>query len=359
MKIELNREYFSSIEKQFVEKDSLSAVLFKYNTGISAVKLSNSFGFITVLPFNGLMIWDAAFGGRLLKMQTPCIIPQKTDSFLDTYGCYMMHCGALSMGCPGENDNHPRHGELPYASYDITWITAGRDEKGEYLGVSGSFEFRSESGDNYVALPETRLYAQDTVLKINIEVKNLANKPMDFMYLCHINNYPQDGGRIVQALPWTNENMQIRYSIPNNGNAQNVKSFVEKIETDRSITATMRKEDPYDPEICFFLEKPKADDEGFSHLLFIHADGSADYTSYMPSQLDHCTRWIANTKDMKAMGMALPATADAEGYTAEKEKGNIKTIAPKESFKTTILAGYLNKDRAQEMENIILDLNDN
>lgn len=359
MKIELNREYFSFEQKQLVEQDSLSAVLFKYETGINAVKLSNRFGYITVLPYNGQMIWDVEMCGRSLKMQTPCTIPQITDSFLDTYGCYMMHCGALSMGCPGENDNHPHHGELPYANYDKAWITSGKDDKGEYIGVSGSFEFKNETGDNYVALPETRLYGEDAVLKINIKVNNIANKHMNFMYLCHINNYPQDGGRIVQALPWTNEDMQIRYSIPRGDNAQNVKSFVEKIESDRSVTATMRKEDPYDPEICFFLEKPKTDDKGFTHLLFVHPDGSADYTSYMPNELDHCTRWIANTEDMKAMGMALPATADAEGYTAEKEKGNIKTIAPKESFKTTIFAGYLNKERAQSMENIILALNDN
>lgn len=356
MKMELHREYFSYGKKQFIDKDSLSAVLFKYDTGICAVKLSNNFGYITVLPYNGQMIWDAAFGGRSLKMQTLCIIPQKTDSFLDTYGCYMMHCGALSMGCPGENDNHPHHGELPYASYDKAWITSGKNSKGEYIGVSGSFEYKNELGDNYVALPETRLYAEDTVLSINIEVKNIADKPMDFMYLCHINNYPKDGGRIVQALPWTNKNMQIRYSIPDNDNAQTVKSFVEKIQSDRSITATMRKEDPYDPEVCFFLDKPKTDDKGFSHFLFIHPDGSADYTSYKPNELDHCTRWIANTEEMKAMGMALPATADAEGYTAEKEKGNVKTIVPKESFKTTIYTGYLQKEIADQMENIIISL---
>lgn len=357
MKIKLDQKYFTCEEESFVESGMLSAALVKYDTGVCAVKLSNSHGFITVLPFNGQMIWDAEMCGRSLKMQTSYDRPKQTDCFLDTYGCYLMHCGALSMGCPGENDNHPHHGELPYANYDKAWITAGRDEKGEYIGVLGEFEYNRAFSSHYIALPEARLYADDTVIKVNVEFRNLSNSPMDFMYLCHINNYPIDGGRIVQALPYTQENMHIRYSIPQTVKAgDGFMKFLEEIKSDIGVTSKMSKEDVYDPEIVFFLEKPKADDDGLTHFLFVHPDGSSDYTSYNTSDLDHCTRWILKTKNMQALGVALPATADAEGYTAEKEKGNIKTIPPKGRFETTIYAGYLGKDATCEMEKKIQSL---
>lgn len=358
MKIKLRKEYFTYDETQFIETSTLKASLVKYDTGVCAIKLSNRFGYITVLPFNGQMIWDAEFGGRSLKMQTPYDRPKKMDSFLDTYGCYLMHCGALTMGCPGPDDNHPQHGEMPYASYDKAWITAGRDEKGEYIGVLGNFEYNRAFADNYIAAPETRLYAEDAVIKVNVEVENLSNNPMDFMYLCHINNYPQDGGRIVQALPWTKENMQIRYSLPQTVKADDgFENFLEDIKSDIGVTRRIKKEDVYDPEIVFFLKKPKTDDNGSTHFMFVHPDGSADYTSYMPGQLDHCARWILKTNNMQALGLALPATADAEGYTAEKEKGNIKTIPAKGRFKTTIYTGYLDKDHTKEMEKKIQLIN--
>lgn len=31
----------------------------------------------------------------------------KQWSFIDTYGAFFVHCGAMSMGCPMEADNHP------------------------------------------------------------------------------------------------------------------------------------------------------------------------------------------------------------------------------------------------------------
>jgi len=67
--------------------------------------------------------------------------PKDVDFFLNTYGCFMMHCGAWRMGCPGPEDNHPLHGELPYAAYDTAEIIFDRDEKGEYIGITGAYSY--------------------------------------------------------------------------------------------------------------------------------------------------------------------------------------------------------------------------
>jgi hypothetical protein len=51
--------------------------------------------------------------------------------------------------------------------------------------------------------------------------------------------------------------------------------------------------------------------------------------------------------------LALPATCDPEGYTAEKKKGNIKEIPAKSSVSFSVVAGYLNPEEAKEMEALI------
>lgn len=85
----------------------------------------------------------------------------------------------------------------------------------------------------------------------------------------------------------------------------------------------------------------------------VHPDGSADYIRYKPEELDHNTRWISRTKDQEGLGLALPATCDPEGYTAEKKKGNIKAIPAKSSVSFSVVAGYLRKEEAENMEALI------
>jgi len=354
MKIELQREFFAQKERPFVRGEQLEADLIKFKSGIPAVRLRNRFGYIDVLPYHGQMIWDAVFNGRSLKMMTPFDEPRDVDSFLDTYGCYMMHCGALRMGCPGPDDEHLQHGELPYAKYASASVTAGEDAKGEYIGLAGVYEYNRAFGDHYYAEPEVKLYAESMVLEVSIRIENLACKPMEMMYMCHINNRAVPGGRIVQALPWTKQHMTLRDSAPKTVQVDEIyRRFLKEINENIQRTERINEEDVYDPEIVFFLNRPKTDEDGWTHFMYVRPDGSADYTCYKPDELDHCSRWIVRSKSMEALGLALPATADAEGYLAEKEKGNILTIAPKQTFQTTIRVGCLNKDDSKKVEDWI------
>jgi hypothetical protein len=50
------------------------------------------------------------------------------------------------------------------------------------------------------------------------------------------------------------------------------------------------------------------------------------------------------------LGLLLPATAEPEGYTAEKAKGNIKVLPPEGEFNFTLEVGALNPDEAKELE---------
>jgi hypothetical protein len=49
------------------------------------------------------------------------------------------------------------------------------------------------------------------------------------------------------------------------------------------------------------------------------------------------------------LGLILPATAEPEGYTAEKAKGNIKVLPPGGEFYCEMEVGALSEPEAAEM----------
>jgi hypothetical protein len=93
-----------------------------------------------------------------------------------------------------------------------------------------------------------------------------------------------------------------------------------------------------------------SDDDGWAHSMQLHPDGSADYVRHRPDQLDKGIRWISRTADQDALGLLLPATAEPEGYTAEKTKGNLQIIPPKGTFRCDLEIGTLAPEAAQRME---------
>jgi len=147
----------------------------------------------------GQQIWDAVFHGRSLTMKSIFPQPRNVSSFLDTYGCFMMHCGALRMGCPGPDDDHPLHGELPYADYNEASIVFGEDKKGQYIGITGVYEHKRAFGDAYHAIPLVKLYEGSTIIDVSITVENLSNYAMELMYMCHFNFAIAKNAKIFQA----------------------------------------------------------------------------------------------------------------------------------------------------------------
>lgn len=351
MRISLNKAFFTEEERTLLEWDGLRVTLFSYDTGVLAARLENGEGQATILPFRGQQIWELSFQGRQLKMNSLYRQPRDVSHFLDTYGCFMMHCGALRMGCPGPEDDHPLHGELPYARYDDAWVVAGEDEGGRYVGISGSFEYNRAFSDAYRAIPVVTLHEGSAILDIGMNIANISNYPMELMYMCHINFLPVVGGRIVQSADWTPQCMALRTSIPEHVRvSQKFLNFLKRLEKDPGLTGTIREEDEYNPEIAFFIQTPKVDADGWSHYMQVHPDGSADYVGYRPGELDHNSRWIVRTENQEAIGIALPATCDPEGYTAEKKKGNVKTVGGKQEVCFHIKAGYMGSAQVGGME---------
>ena len=122
----------------------------------------------------------------------------------------------------------------------------------------------------------------------------------------------------------------------------------KKIQKDVEITKIIGEDDRYNTDLCFFINDMKEDKDGWAHFIQLHEDGSADIISQKPRELDHHTRWILRNNNMEVLGM-LPATCDPEGYTTEKQKGNVREIPPNGSVSFTVKVGFLNKKDAEYM----------
>ena len=358
--IGLGKGFFSNQEKVLLKDEELEASIFNYESGVSAVKLKNRYGYIIVLPYKGQQIWDAYFGNRSLRMRTNFKNPKNVDNFVYTYGAFLMHCGALRMGCPGPKDVHPLHGELPYVDFSNAELIFGKDNDGRYIGITGIYEYNKAFSAYYIAKPEILLNEKKCVLNVSIEIKNLSNYPMELMYMTHINFNPVNYGKIIQSVDWEKSSMEIRGNLPDNvsGSIQ-FNKLIDKLREDPKLTQIINPEDIYNPEVVFYFKNIKVDNNGFAHFLQKHPDGSSDYVSFNTKELDHGARWIVKNKDMKALGIVLPSTCDADGYIAEKEKGNIKEIKRKSSYRAIIKTGYLNKKETEQIEKLILLLIDN
>jgi hypothetical protein len=111
----------------------------------------------------------------------------------------------------------------------------------------------------------------------------------------------------------------------------------------------------FDPEVVFFIDY-LADAGGWAHSMQVHPDGSADYIAHRPDNLDHGVRWISRTADQDCLGIILPATAEPEGYHAEKAKGNIHLLGAGQSVRFEMEAGYLSAVEVPQFEATIQDI---
>jgi hypothetical protein len=354
--VALEKQFFIEKEKLFFQHGNIKVSTFIYKSGVQAVKISNSRGYIIVLPYKGQQIWDAVFHGRSLAMKSLFPEPKNVSSFLESYGCFMMHCGALRMGCPGPEDDHPLHGELPYADYQEASLVFGKDDNEKYVGITGVYEYNKAFGDAYHAKPLVKLHEGSSIIDVSITIDNISRYPMELMYMCHFNFAIAKNGRIFQTADWDPKSMLLRTSIPEHVKvSKNFLEFLDKLKVDPKLTQHVKPEDEYYPEIVFFITKLKKDKDGWTHFMQQHEDGSADIVSQKPKELDHHARWILKSKNREVMGI-LPSTCDPEGYTAEKKKGNVREIPAKGSVTWAVKAGYLDKGEAKDMKKHIESL---
>ena len=352
--IHLLPEMFLGQERLLIERNGLSASTFRFDSGVLGLRLKNDQGELVMLPFQGQQIWTAKFGGRTLTMTSMFSEPRPTRVYLETYGAFFIHCGVTGMGAPASpQDAHPLHGELPNAPYQKAWVVLGEDERGEYIGLSGEYHHTLAFAHNYLAHPLVKLYRGSTLIDVSLTIQNLKHTPMELMYLGHINFRPVDGGRIVYSAIPTPEHVRVRTSIPSHIHpGPGYVEFLQSLSKNPAQHHEFAPGQVYDPEVVFYIDY-LADEQGFAHSMQLLPDGSADYVRHNPAQLDHAIRWMVRTEDQQALGFIEPATADAEGYTAEKAKGNLKIIPGGGQWSTQLKIGVLDKAQAAQVAQTI------
>ena len=107
--------------------------------------------------------------------------------------------------------------------------------------------------------------------------------------------------------------------------------------------------------MVFFLSC-LADADGWVRSLMVHPDGWASYIGYAAATFDHAVRWISRTPDQDCLGLILPATAEPDGYLAEKAKGNVKVLSAGQSVRFELEAGLLAPAQAAAVEAGIAEL---
>jgi hypothetical protein len=349
----LSPSFFSEREQVLVEHGPLTATGFRFPSGVVGLRIANERGELVMLPFQGQQIWQAAFNGRDLTMKSMFEQPHPTRTYLENYGGFLLHCGFTAMGVPTDADNHPLHGELPNAPYEKAWLVAGEDEQGQYLELGGHYRHTVAFSYNYLAEPRVRLYAGKSTFWATLLVTNLKKSSMEYLYLAHANFRPVDNGKLVYSAQYSPQSVRVRASIPSHVKPlPGYKEFLEELSKDPEKHHVLAPGLGFDPEVVFFIDY-LADEQGWAHTLQVHPDGSADYIRHRPDQLAKGVRWICRTADQDALGLILPATAEPEGYTAEKAKGNVRELGPGETWRCDFEMGALSVEEAQSVENLI------
>jgi hypothetical protein len=351
--INLVPEQFTGAESVLATYEGLTASVCRHRGGVAGLHIANAVGYISLLPFQGQQIWDADFFGRRLTMGSMFDEPVATEDYLRNYGAFFLHCGATAMGNPGPGDNHSLHGELPNARYQTAELIAGRDADGPYMGMTGTYRHTVAFAHNYLARPVVKLHQRSGRIRLSLAIRNLKRSAMELMYLAHINFRPVDGARLTDTVPDDPKHVRVRTKVPEFFTpAESHRKMIETLKADPSAYRTIEPGRRIEPELVMGVDC-RADDAGFAHAMQLLPDGSADYVSHRPDQLPRAVRWITRSGDQDALGLILPATAEADGYSAEKKKGNLRIVPPQGEFRCDLEFGALDPTEAGRLRHKI------
>jgi hypothetical protein len=328
VELSLRRSSFGEKERSAVRFGALGASLFRYDTGVEAIRLTNARGSIVVLPYMGQIVWSAAFDGVELAMQSMFSEPRPAKSIVETYGCLAYHAGLLRNGVPSPADAHALHGEMPCAEMDEAGIACGADERGRWIAVTGRREYAMGFGAHYVATPSVRLRDGESGAEILMDVENRSSAPMDLMYLCHVNFAFSEGARIVQPVPFTPDHVVTRTAIPGHvAPTPDYRALLAELAADPGRMRRLSEPERYDPEQVFYIKGLKRGPDGLARVLMARPEGDAFAIAWDPEIMPHTIRWILANSDQRVAAFAMPATCEPEGYIAEKRKGHVRALA--------------------------------
>lgn len=333
-KINLTQDMFTKAEFDLYEDDNFKATTFTYPSGVAGLRLTNSKGYLVVLPFMGLIIWDAVFEGISLKMKDMFSQPLPGEGIVDTYGCFQFTSGLLGNGTPAPEDNYPLHGEFPTSKMDHAYLTIADDT----LTINADFEYVKGFGDHYLSEPSVLMRKDSGLFDINLSVTNLSNyQPMPLQYMCHMNYTYVVNGRIEQNLP--DEAFQLRQTVPAHVHpTPDWLTYNTQLKASGELINTLNDPAHYDPEIVFFSKN--LTDYTDEAVFRLHLDETHNFmTKFKTEQFPIVTRWILYNADQQVAAFALPGTSTPEGKTAATQAGTLINLKPLEKRTFSVTTG--------------------
>ena len=352
-KFYLYEGFWTDKEKLVLTSGELSASIFTYDTGVKAVKIKNSKGSATLLPYMGQMVWRCDFNGYEMTMKTIYDDPMPAkEVYGETYGCFLMHCGLTAMGNPTSEDTHLPHGELPVAKYNSVYLVYGNDENGNYIGLSGVYEHKRCYEANYEFTPVIKLYENASYLDVTASFTNHKDVPLEYYYLCHINHRPVDGATLCYTAD--RKTIKVNHEVPENyfdkAGADATNAYLNRLDKDPALMDKIGGEgQAYRPEIVFSMTYT-ADENGNAYTMQVLPDGNACYVVHNPTELPYGVRWISRTDDEQALGMVLPATSEHFGKLYCQRNNQQLYLKKGETVTYHMQTGMLDKGEAEKMQ---------
>lgn len=336
-KISLNHEMFSQSEFELYKDEEFKITTFTYPSGIEALNVENSRGYLTILPFNGLIIWNAVFDSISLKMKDMFKQPMPADEIADTYGCFQFTSGLLANGTPGPEDNYQLHGEFPTTKMDHAYIELGENQ----LTINSDYEYVKGFGDHYFAHPSVTMHKDSGLFDIKLFVKNFSNyQPMPLQYLCHMNYAYVDNATMSSNVP--DDAFQIRQTIPAHVHpTPEWSKYNDRLKASGELINKLDDADHYDPEIVFFSKDLRNVTSEAEFRVNI-GNGKNFLTKFDTNQFPIATRWILYNADQQVDAFAIPGTSTPEGKYAAEKAGTLIMLKAQESREFKVTTGLEN-----------------
>ncbi|RDY33248.1 DUF4432 family protein [Lachnotalea glycerini] len=357
-RVNFKQNFFSDRPLELLKNGELSAVAFRYETGVCGLRIQNRLCDMVVLPYMGQQIWFAKFNGKNLTQRSIFDQPQATTKFGDNYGGLLLHCGLTNINCAGDGEDYPLHGELPFANYQETYTGIGYDKKGKYLAVGGTFIYRNSQEYHYAYSPQLRLYENASVAEMYIDIHNRRGSDLDYMFMCHMNWLAIDGSRLVYSAKKDKEHIQVDPTElgGDSKRAVRIREYGKRLLEEPTLADVIdSKTQCYEPEMCINI-RYESDQNGWAHAMQVMPDGDACYVGFRTKELPYALRWFCRSADEDGIGIALPTTGTNRSTAYQKEHGYYNTLAPGAHESLRFNFGYLDKDKAQEMEQSIEDI---
>ena len=314
--MKLDPYMFSEKEREILASPSFCVSLFRYRTGVEALRIKIGRGEFIWLPYLGQQLWDWSIDGKSLKFEGFIEEPSYGKNFLQNYGGFLIHCGMTAMGNPGPEDTHLNHGELPIAKFDEAWIEMEPENDSESpVSLCGHIHWKVPFVAEYHCSPSLSISADGLQASMEVLLDNPASKTMEYMYLAHINFAFSGAEKILSTVPFDSSHVTIRAD----GEEKTAALFA-----DPSLIKQIDKKAKYEPELVAILNHRDIASEAGSILLY--EDGTARWVRQQKPELDHHVIWITHNEDRGACGFHLPSTAGPTGYSNEKNLGNLKHL---------------------------------